>query len=131
VSKYALVVMSESGDEHPGGQGRMLHALQAAAEFRSAGVEVCLWFHGIGVEWLAAFEGRSDRYTEVYGPLFDSLRDVVGAPLSSVPSNVSRWNRVRRHSGFPWSAARTSTTRSPTSSPTATRSSCSDRSGTA
>lgn len=77
MSKYALVVMSESGDEHPGGQGRMLHALQAASEFRSAGVEVCLWFHGIGVEWLAAFEGRSDRYTEVYGPLFDSLRDVV------------------------------------------------------
>jgi hypothetical protein len=78
MSKYALVVMSESGEDHPGGQGRMLHALQAAAEFRSAGVEVSLWFHGIGVEWLAAFEARSDRFTEVYGPLFDSFRDAIG-----------------------------------------------------
>ena len=78
MSKYALVVMSESGEAHPGGQGQMLHALQAAAEFRSAGVEVSLWFHGIGVEWLTVFEARSDRFGEVYGPLFDSLRDVVG-----------------------------------------------------
>jgi hypothetical protein len=78
MSKYALVVMSESGEAHPGGQGRMLHALQAAAEFRSAGVEASLWFHGIGVEWLTVFEARSDRFGEVYGPLFDSLRDVVG-----------------------------------------------------
>lgn len=78
MSKYALVVMSETGEDHPGGQGRMLHALQAASEFRSAGVDVCLWFHGIGVEWLAVFEARSDRFAEVYGPLFDSLRDVVG-----------------------------------------------------
>lgn len=78
MSRYALVVMSESGEDHPGGQGRMLHALQAAAEFRSAGVDVALWFHGIGVEWLAVFEARSDRFAEVYGPLFDSVRDVVG-----------------------------------------------------
>lgn len=71
MSKYALVVMSESGDEHPGGQGRMLHALQAAAEFRSAGVEVCLWFHGIGVEWLAAFR-RTVR--PVYRSLWSAVR---------------------------------------------------------
>ena len=62
MSKDALVVMSESGEAHPGGQGRMLHALQAAAEFRSAGVEVSMWFHGIGVEWLTVFEARSDRF---------------------------------------------------------------------
>lgn len=76
--KYALVVMSETGEAHPGGQGRMLHALQAAAEFRAAGTEVSLWFHGIGVEWLATFDERTDRFAAVYGPMFDSLREAVG-----------------------------------------------------
>jgi hypothetical protein len=78
MSRYALVVMSETSEDHPGGQGRMLHALQAAAEFQASGVEFSLWFHGIGVTWLTAFEQRQDRFTQVYGPVFDSIRGAVG-----------------------------------------------------
>jgi len=79
-TKYALIVMSEHGDEHPGGQGRMIHALKAAQEFKAAGVPAGLFFHGIGVQWLTLFETRPDRFTQNYGPLFDEVRDlIVGA----------------------------------------------------
>jgi hypothetical protein len=78
MEKYALIVMSETGEAHPGGQGRMLHALYAAKEFKAAGVPVTLVFHGIGVTWLTAFEERADKFTQVYGPLFDEVRDTVG-----------------------------------------------------
>lgn len=78
MDKYALVIMSEHGEENPGGQGRALHALQAAREFKAAGVPAELFFHGIGVQWLTAFDARSDRFTEVYGPLFEEVRDMIG-----------------------------------------------------
>jgi hypothetical protein len=78
MAKYAIVVMSESGEDHPGGQGRMLHALNAAKELRAAGEDVTLWFHGIGVTWLTAFDQQSDKFTQVYRPLFDEVRDLVG-----------------------------------------------------
>jgi len=77
MDKYALVVMSEHGEQNPGGQGRMLHALEAAREFKAAGVHAELFFHGIGVQWLTAFATPSDRYTEVYGPLFEEVRDMI------------------------------------------------------
>ena len=76
-TKYALVVMSETGEGSPGGQGRMLHALKAAQEFKAAGVPVRLFFHGIGVQWLEAFDTRADRFTQHYGPLFDDVRDTI------------------------------------------------------
>ena len=76
-TKYALIVMSEGGNEHPGGQGRMLHALKAAQAFRAAGVPVRLYFHGIGVHWLSLFETRPDKFTQTYGPLFDEVRDLI------------------------------------------------------
>ena len=76
--KYALVVMSDHGDDHPGDQGRMLHALKAAQEFKAAGVTAHLFFHGIGVQWLTEFEKRSDKFTQHYGPLFDEVRDTIG-----------------------------------------------------
>jgi len=78
MDKHALVVMSEHGEQNPGGQGRMLHALQAAREFKAAGVPAEIFFHGIGVQWLTAFAAPSDRYTEVYGPLFEEVRDMIG-----------------------------------------------------
>jgi hypothetical protein len=78
MDRFALVVMSESGEEHPGGQGRMLHALTAAADFRKAGTEARIFFHGIGVLWLPAFETPTDRFCEHYGPLFESVRDMIG-----------------------------------------------------
>ncbi len=77
MAKFAIVVMSEAGDEHPGGQGRMLHALTAAEDFKKAGVEAAIFFHGIGVLWLPAFEARTDRFCQHYGPVFDSVRDIV------------------------------------------------------
>lgn len=76
-TKYALIVMSEHGDDYPGGQGRMVHALKAAKEFKAAGVTAHIFFHGIGVQWLTAFEARSDRFTQNYGPLFDEVRDTM------------------------------------------------------
>lgn len=77
-TKYALVVMSEHGEAHPGGQGRMVHALKAAKEFKAAGVPCKLFFHGIGVQWLAEFETRPDKFAQNYGPLFDEVRDMIG-----------------------------------------------------
>ena len=78
MAKYALVVLAEHGEEHPGGQGRMLHAMNAARELREAGEEVSVWFHGIGVTWLTAFDVRDHKYTQVYGSLFDEIRDLIG-----------------------------------------------------
>jgi hypothetical protein len=76
-SKYAIIVMSEHGEQHPGGQGRMLHALKAAKEFKEAGAPVQMFFHGIGVQWLTMFETRPDKFTQVYGLLFDEVRDTI------------------------------------------------------
>lgn len=78
MASYAIVVMSESGEEHPGGQGRVLHALNAARELRDAGEAVTIWFHGVGVTWLTAFDEQQDRFSQVYRPLFDEVRDLVG-----------------------------------------------------
>ncbi len=78
VAKYAIVVMCEPGEDHPGGQGRMLHALNLAKDLRAIGEEVTLWFHGIGVTWLTAFDEQQDKFTQVYRPLFDEVRDLIG-----------------------------------------------------
>jgi predicted peroxiredoxin len=77
-TKYAIIVMSENGEEHPGGQGRMVHALKTAKEFKAAGVPVKMFFHGIGVQWLTMFDTKPDKFTQNYGPLFDEVRDTIG-----------------------------------------------------
>ena len=77
-TKYAVVVMSESGEANPGGQGRMLHALKTVQELKAAGVPVGMFFQGIGVQWLTAFDERTDKFTQHYGPLFDEVRDTIG-----------------------------------------------------
>lgn len=74
---YAIVVMCEPGEDHPGGQGRMLHALYGARELRAAGEDVTVWFHGIGVTWITAFDEQADKFTQVYRPLFDEVRDLI------------------------------------------------------
>ena len=76
-TRYGLIVMCESGNDHPGGQGRMLHALKAAQAFKAASVPVRLYFHGIGVQWLTLFESRPDKFTQTYGTLFDEVRDLI------------------------------------------------------
>jgi hypothetical protein len=78
VAKFAIVVMSEHSDGNPGGQGRMVHALSAAKAFKDADEDASLWFHGIGVGWLEAFDARYDAFTRNYGPLFDELRGAMG-----------------------------------------------------
>ena len=78
MAKYAVVVMSEHGEANPGGPGRMVHALSAVKAFKEAGDEVTLWFHGIGVTWLAAFDSRYDQFTRNYGGLFDEVKDAIG-----------------------------------------------------
>ena len=78
MAKYALVVMSEQGEEHPGGQGRMLHAMSAAKAFKDAGEDVTIWFHGIGVGWLTAFSESNDRFTQHYGTLFADVSNLIG-----------------------------------------------------
>jgi hypothetical protein len=77
MAKYAIVVMSEPGEDYPGGQGRMLHAMTAAQELRAQGEDVTLWLHGIGVTWLTAFDEQKDKFTQVYRPLFDEVRDLI------------------------------------------------------
>jgi hypothetical protein len=78
MAKFAIVVMSEHSEGSPGGQGRMIHALTAAKALKNAGEEVTIWFHGLGVTWLSAFDARYDAFTRHYGPLFDELRDTLG-----------------------------------------------------
>jgi len=80
MAKYAIVVMSEHSEGNPGGQARLLHALSAARDFADAGEEVGIWFHGVGVTWLAAFTARYDQFTRNYWSLFDSVRgNIAGA----------------------------------------------------
>ena len=82
MAKYAIVVMSEHSEGNPGGQGRMVHALSAAKAFRDRGDDVTIWFHGIGVTWLSAFDARYDAFTRHYGGLFDELRPTIGGTCS-------------------------------------------------
>ena len=80
MAKYAIVVMSEHSEGNPGGQARLLHALSAARDFADAGEEVGIWFHGVGVTWLAAFTARYDQFTRNYASLFDNVRaNIAGA----------------------------------------------------
>lgn len=42
-----------------------------------AGVPCQIFFHGIEVMWLDAFDARAGKFTQVYGPLFDEVRDMI------------------------------------------------------
>jgi hypothetical protein len=77
VAKHAIVVMSEPGEANPGGQGRMVHAMTTVRDLKAAGQDVSLWFHGIGVTWLSAFDARTDPFTQHYGSLFDEVRPLI------------------------------------------------------
>ncbi len=101
MAKYALVVMSEPREAHPGGQGRMVHALTAARDLKNAGEEVSLWFHGIGVTWLTAFDLRDDRYTQHYGQLFDEVKDIVGGTCDFCTSRRFAASEGAEHLGVP------------------------------
>jgi len=93
--------MSDHGDEHPGEQGRLLHALKAAQEFKAAGVTAHLFFHGIGVQWLTLFETRPDKFTQHYGPLFDEVRDTIGGACHFCAATRFGAGEAAEHLGVP------------------------------
>jgi hypothetical protein len=76
MTKHAIVVMGAS--DTPEGRGRMNHALRAAKSLADREAEVGLFFHGIGVTWMDAFDRRDDRFTQNYGELFDEVKDKIG-----------------------------------------------------
>ena len=119
MERFALVVMSEPGEESPGGQGRMLHALTAADDFRKADVEARLFFHGIGVLWLPAFETRADRFCVHYGPLFDSVRELVAGACHFCAVTRFGAGDAAQRMGVPLLASPARTTRSRRSPPRA------------
>ena len=100
-TRYALVVMCETGEEHPGGQGRMLHALKAAKEFKAVGVPVKMFFHGIGVQWIDAFDKRPDEFTRHYGPLFDEVRDTIAGACHFCATDRFGAGEAAGHLGVP------------------------------
>jgi hypothetical protein len=77
MAKFAIVVTSAHGEANPEGQARLLHALHTAKRFRAAGGDVGVWFHGVGVGWLSAFDVRYDQFTRNYASLFDEIRPLI------------------------------------------------------
>ena len=73
--QHIIVVLSP--EDTPEGRGRILHALVTAQGLAEAGEEVEVHFDGIGVTVLTAFMERDNRFTENYGPLFDSIRPLI------------------------------------------------------
>ena len=72
MAHHAIVVLAP--EDTPEGRGRILHALHTAQHLSKAGERVEIYFDGIGVTVPDAFLERSNRFTENYGPLFDSLK---------------------------------------------------------
>ena len=100
MAKYAVVVMSEHSEGNPGGQGRLLHALSAAQDFRDAGEEVSILFHGVGVTWLAALNAQYDQFTRHYGSLL-ACATTSAVPATSAPAPGSAQPRQHNSSACP------------------------------
>ena len=75
MDRTALVMMADS--DHAEGRGRMTTLLTLANDL---GEQSDIYFHGAGVNWLAAFDAREHPFTQAYGERFDGVRDrMVGA----------------------------------------------------
>ncbi|MEM9073311.1 MAG: hypothetical protein AAGE52_32700 [Myxococcota bacterium] len=72
MGKFAFVVRDI---QPPQGRGKIAHALTNALVFNEAGHEATILFEGQGVEWLALFEVREDKFTQHYGARFDQARE--------------------------------------------------------
>lgn len=68
MAKYALIVRDIAP---PQGRGKVAHTITNALALKAAGHEVKVLFEGQGVEWLALFHKRDDKFTQHYGPRFD------------------------------------------------------------
>ena len=75
MAAHAVVVLAP--EDTPEGRGRILHGLVTARDLAEAGEDVEVYFDGIGVTVLTAFMERDNRFTENYGPLFDSIRPLI------------------------------------------------------
>lgn len=74
-TKHAVVVLAP--EETAEGRGRILHAFTTARDFADAGAEVQVYFDGIGVTCLTAFEAGNNQFTQHYATLFESIRPLI------------------------------------------------------
>ena len=70
MAKYALVIRDI---EPPQGRGKVAHTITNALALKAAGHDVKVLFEGQGVEWLALFQKREDKFTQHYGERFDEV----------------------------------------------------------
>ena len=101
MAKYAIAVMSGHSEGNPGGQARLPHALSAAKDLASAGEHVAIWFHGVGVTWLAGFDARYDQFTRTYTPLFDAVRPSIASAWDFCTSTRFGAAQAAAHLGVP------------------------------
>lgn len=74
-TSHAVVVLAP--EDTPEGRGRILHAFHTAQELAELGHETRVFFAGVGVTCLTAFETRDNQFTRNYGDLFDSILPLV------------------------------------------------------
>ena len=81
MSKTATIVLANSSN--PEGHSRMIHAVQAAKELKSAGQDVKILFEGTGVQWLDAFHRGSDLVAQAHGLVFEEFKDLIEGACNS------------------------------------------------
>jgi hypothetical protein len=75
-----VLLTALGASDTPEGRGRMAHLITTAIDLEAAQVPVEVYFAGIGVTWLAAFDGREHPFTQHYGDRFDAIRpSIIGA----------------------------------------------------
>lgn len=75
MNRYAIVVLAP--EDTPEGRGRILHAFTTARDLAAAEHEVAVYFDGIGVTCLTAFQQRDNQFTQHYSELFDEIRPLI------------------------------------------------------
>ena len=74
-TRHAVVVLAP--EDTPEGRGRILHAFHTAQELAALGHETNVFFAGVGVTCLTAFEARDNQFTRHYGELFDEIHPLI------------------------------------------------------
>ncbi len=74
-AQHAVVVLAP--EDTPEGRGRILHAFTTARDLAAEGVDVGVYFDGVGVTVLTAFNEPTNRFTENYAPLFEAIRPLI------------------------------------------------------
>ena len=71
------LLISLSAPDTAEGRGRMAHLITSACDLRDAGVQVEVYFAGIGVTWLAEFDQGDSPFARHYGEHFDAIRPLI------------------------------------------------------